>query len=442
MDDYDKLSVLFLSPSWQFNGLGIPIITQSLANDLWTVDTDTKCINITCAVVEEQLRINPADVEDAKRWNISLKGAKLPRGLKSELAHPELAWLDIHTVSYYRHILQGKNIDFVVGHIPTLANGALNVREFCQEDGYSPKVILFVHSLPKTPNGDIDEPLLLEWLQEADFVFSVGQGLKMHIDDYLQNLDKVRPKHELYIPNCPLEYFELDRKSKEYPEGQQNITVVTGDIQDADVKGIDYKLAIAASANATTKLLQHYTPRNNLRVCLLTVGTKEERDGWKCRFDEILHNVSKDDKRLSFMYKNVRDQNEFKGILRRTSLYILPLQKESALFGIEALVACSAGIPVLVAKNSGFADVLYTMLAHDSFLEVGGTDKDVEKWGNRIMQKILNTRDTADEASAVKQGLIVNSSIELSHLNFINTIIGKGSSIIINIFTFEKKPIF
>ncbi len=142
--DANKLAVVFMSPHWQCDGYGIATVTRSLINDLHNVDPDGHYINSTCIVLEEESKISQKDREAAEKYNVTLAGAKLPF---DEEEDPNISWMNRYTVAYYRHVSNANHIDFIIGHVPFLASGPFNIREFCKEQGYSPQIVLVVHSL-------------------------------------------------------------------------------------------------------------------------------------------------------------------------------------------------------------------------------------------------------------------------------------------------------
>ena len=177
-DDPDKpqnpISVLLLATKWQFDTYGLSTVNKSLVNNLRVVDPEAKKIKITCAVVEEDRVIKKDQIEDAEKYKVELRGAKQPRGPNKK---PNVEWLDSNASTYYLDSIGEKSYDFIIGHVPYLANGPLNIRDFLQKffTESKPEVILMIHNLPKTLDGDTDEESLLEWLSEADVIFSVGR---------------------------------------------------------------------------------------------------------------------------------------------------------------------------------------------------------------------------------------------------------------------------
>ncbi len=431
IDDANKLSVVFMSPRWQCDGYGIATITRSLINDLYNTDPEGEGLKLTCMVLEEDGKISQKDRDDAEKYNVTLAGVKLPKGTKGTVL--DLGWLNIHPVHW--HITEMQNIDVVIGHIPYIAHGPENLKELCKQQGIVPQVGLVVHSFPQDDDGDIDDKLLIEWLKGADFILSVGKGIKMEIDGYLDCFEDIKkPGHELYLPGCSLDLLKLVRKSRAEPvKGPQIVTMITGEHKDLKVKGLDFKLAIGATAKATSKILEQSRNLNNqVSVNFTSVGASaDEKDSWKQNFDEITDDISKKDKRLKFTHKTMQDEEEFRNILKRSDLCILPLHKDAKLFGIEALMAAYVGVPLLVGRNAGIADLLYPIPADDSMIEARGAFwQDVENWMSKITKKIMNVSESEEDAKTIKKYLLEETSIEASHQKFAGTVLGKACALL------------
>ena len=166
----ETISLLILTTRWQFDTYGLSTVNKCLVNNLRVVDPDGKWVNMTCTVLEEDGKILNNEQKDAAKYKVKLSEAKQPRGRKGK---PDESWLNEHSVAYYRHLVRENKHDFIVGHMPYLVDGCLNLRDHSEElhQGHSAKVILFGHALPLTEDRDINEERLTEWLQEADLVF-------------------------------------------------------------------------------------------------------------------------------------------------------------------------------------------------------------------------------------------------------------------------------
>ena len=178
-DSQEAIEVLILSTKFS-------TVNKSLIHNLRFVDPDAKRIKITCAVLEEEGKIPNADLKDADERGIHLKGARQPRGCRKK---PNTKWLNESVMKYYGHVPPETNFDFIISHIPYLTSGCLNIMDWYHERTHHPKVILIIHGLPRTSEGQVDEVLLLDWLTEADVVFSSGMTVKSEIIPCFRSLE-------------------------------------------------------------------------------------------------------------------------------------------------------------------------------------------------------------------------------------------------------------
>ena len=250
-DFHDNIiSVLFLATKWQFDTYGLSTVNKSLVNNLRVVDPEGKKIKITCAVVETERNIKEDQREDAAKYKIELQGAKRPRGPKT---NPNIEWLDLHTTTYYLDLVKENHFDFIIGHVPYLANGALNFRDLSPETEGKPKVILMIHDLPRTNDGETDEEVLLEWLSEVDIIFSVGKEVESEMISSIAALSSEEsPIHMLYVPSYPVELFNVgrDKVQGNKVRGTQNVTMMTAEKKNLEISGQDFRLAVTSTAAA------------------------------------------------------------------------------------------------------------------------------------------------------------------------------------------------
>ena len=105
--DFEKqenpISVLLLAERWQFDTYGLSTVNKSLVNNLRVVDPEGTKIKITCAVVEEEGKIERIQKEDAEKYQVQLRGSKQPRGPKKK---PNIEWLDNSIAAYYLDLVR------------------------------------------------------------------------------------------------------------------------------------------------------------------------------------------------------------------------------------------------------------------------------------------------------------------------------------------------
>ena len=430
--DLDKqeepISVLVLSEKWQFDTYGLSTVNKSLVNNLSVVDPEGKKIKITCAVVEEDGKIESCQKEDAEKYKVQLKGSKRPRGPKRM---PNKEWLDINTGTYYLDLVRENSFDFIIGHVPYLANGALNLRDIYTATENKPKVILMIHNLPRSSDEFIDHEALLEWLSEADAIFSVGKEIEAEVLSSIQSLpSEKRPIHKLYIPSFPLELFNVRRTSVEGNkiQGTQNVTVMTGERKDLEISGLDFPLAFASTFGASKHILDFDGIRSNFE---LLINNREDIDQWKKEFKDLIQKQEPRGRSLHFQADAPQNVEGLKTYLRKSNLFILPLKPESPLFGAEALSAVAAGVPILVSSHSGMASILKTIIQDESIVQESSLEPEEETWKDRILQKLLRPEESQRTAIRLRDQLLLDSSIAQSHLDFTKIVAGKKFEIFV-----------
>ena len=96
----------------------------------------------------------------------------------------------------------------------------------------------------------------------------------------------------MYIPSYPLELFHVVREEKgKKIEGTQCVAMMSGEIKDLDVIGLDFPLAM----NVTTAAAEHIRDFNGVRTNLTMLAADEDdRQKWKVE-SEVIFNRQKDD---------------------------------------------------------------------------------------------------------------------------------------------------
>ena len=362
-------------------------------------------------------------MNDARKHRVELKGAKRPRGSKRK-KRPKLQWLDESPAKYYRHLVQDHKYDFIIGHAPYLANGCLNLKDLCKDKNESPKIVLVFHSLPRDDNGDVDDEMLMEWLKETDVLFSLGKTVENELLPYISSLELEKPPiHKLYIPSFPLDMFAVkqDNTSAEV-RGTQNVCMMSGEIKHLDISGLDFPLAVTAAAGAS----KHVQDFNDVRINLsLLAAEEEEKLKWKETFEDVLQRKNLNETGLSFKVEAPVSIDKMKIHMRKSNLFLLPLKQNSPLFGTEALAAIAARVPVLVSKYSGIASLLREMQQDEPVVCKSESEVYTKIWKERIKQKLVKPEGARQRANILREQLLLDTSIALTHLDFINTIAGK-----------------
>ena len=420
------ISVLILATKWTFDTYGLSTVNKSLVNNLRLIDPEGKSIKITCTVLKEEDKIDDSVKKDAEANGVQLTGARKPKMQKRR--NPNIEWLDEQPAAYYRHLIAKGDYDFIIGHIPYLANGCFNLLELYEErNEQCPMIILMVHALPRNGNGEVDEDLLLEWLSEAHEVFSVGHAMEKEIMSHIRGLaDDKKPIHKLYIPGYPLELFTVRPEvTGNKVQSTQNVTMLAEELKSLDVNGLNFPLAVAATAEASKHITDFDEVRTNLVLLCLQ---KEDTELWRASFRKTLKDAQLEHTGLGFQCFNPANIEKLKSHFRRGNLFILPLKPESPLFGTEALSAVAAGVPILVSRYSGIASLLSKMVEDEPVVITMRSESEIQTWKGRIIQKILNPKEAQCQANRLRELLLLDTSIASTHLDFINTIAGMSST--------------
>ena len=191
--------------------------------------------------------------------------------------------------------------------------------------------------------------------EEADIVVAIGPKLKEDISAKLRHR-----KDKWVIGITPGIFQEFAKVEQASEEGERFRILVfgRGDSEDFELKGYD----IAATAVASLK---------DESYLLLFVGAPKGKE------EEVKNKLLKCGiPRTQLIVRGfVESREEVKQLLCEVDLAIMPSRTEG--FGLTALEALSAGLPILVSNNSGFGKVQF-----ESSCVVCSDDP--EKWAEAI----------------------------------------------------------
>ena len=311
-----KLRVTLLSAEWK----------ASINGDLTTINRElaiqmAKHPNVEVSVFLPQC--SEEDKRHAGSCNVTLIEAVKVPGLKPVL------WL--------ASVPEGHAMDCVIGHGVDLGPQIPLIK---RHPNYSHcKWIQVVHTAPEEigiyksiSEGQQKQQIEIELCQMADQVVTIGPKLTDAYKDKLRKQDVFN-----LTPSIFTEFSDMQQKSDE--RRFCVLVIESGDSEDFDVKGYNivakaiaeledksYQLKFASKQKGkedelADKLLQCGIGRNQLSICSL---------------DE--------------------DRETLANLFSVVDIAILPSKTEG--FGLSALQAISAGLPVLVSGNSGIADAL------------------------------------------------------------------------------------
>ena len=168
----------------------------------------------------------------------------------------------------------------------------------------------------------------------------MGPKLEKSYHGYLQSSEKSGDFFELIPGLFEREFGDLVAKQNPKDERDDFIVLLCGrgDEEDFEVKG--YDIAVEAFADQRMKG-KHYS------LCFVgSPGGKQDE------VRERLLNCGIDKKQLT-VREFVKSREKMKDLFCEVDMVIMPSKSEG--FGLVALEALSAGLPILVGSNSGFA---------------------------------------------------------------------------------------
>ena len=335
-----KLRVTLLSAEWK----------ASINGDLTTINRElaiqmAKHPNVEVSVFLPQC--SEEDKRDADSYNVKLiEAVKLP---------------GFEPVDWLASVPEGHAMDCVIGHGVALGR---QIQIIKKNPNYSHcKWIQVVHTAPEEigiyksiSEGQQKQQIEIELCQMADQVVTIGPKLTDAYKDKLRKQDVFN-----LTPSIFTEFSDMQQKSDE--RRFCVLVIESGDSEDFDVKG--YNIVAKAIAELEDKSYQ------------LKFASKQ-----KGKEDELKHKLLQSGigrNQLSICTLD-EDRETLANLFSVVDIAILPSKTEG--FGLSALQAISAGLPVLVSGNSGIAEAL----------------KEVSNGS----QCIVDSEDPADWARAIK----------------------------------------
>ena len=274
-------------------------------------------------------------------------------------------------------------IDFVLGHGAKLGKQAQVIR-----DSHNCKWIQVVHTAPEELAMHKNYPRAISIGEEknlievglcklADAVLAVGPKLT---DAFSAPLRSGKSQEDILqlTPGTFREFYDV----KQAPKESNKFKVLTfgrGDPEDFSLKGYDI------SARAIVGL-------KDRSYCLVFVGAP---DG---KHDEVAANLLKSgiDKSQLIVRKFLHSKERLKELFCEVDLCIMPSRTEG--FGLTALEALSAGLPILVSGNSGFGEALCTVPSGKSFVV---ESEDPGDWAKAIAG--IRQKERSDRLKDIQQ---------------------------------------
>ena len=360
MASLNKVKVVLLASEWNSKHGGLSTFNRELAIHL--------AKHPKVEVFFFLPKCDRAEMQAAKKKQITLVEAEPIIGLS------ELQWLC--------HPPKWLQIDFVIGHGVVLGSQAQIIRK-----NGTCKWIQFVHTDPEELGMFKDYPDAVSKGEEkhkdevklcemADVVVAVGPKLAEACRSYLRYCGKDQDVFEL----TPGVFSEFSKVVQSNTEGSifRVLSFGRGDAEDFHLKGFDIAAKAVAKVNDAH---------------LIFVGATSKKQG------EVAARLKKCHLTASRLrvkaYMEIRD--DLNKLFSGVDLVIMPSRTEG--FGLSALEALSAGLPILVSGNSGFGKALAEVTFGSSCVV---PSEDAEKWAQEIDKVKAKKRATRlDESKSL-----------------------------------------
>ena len=381
-----KVKVTILASEWGSSKGGLSTINRELAIQL------AKCPEVEITFFVPQCSEEDRNVALSHSIDI-VEATRLP------------GYEELERLSFPPEHLQ---IDIIVGHGVKLGRQAQVIRK-----SHKCKWVQVVHTDPEElgmfksyenplSKGEEKHNVEVKLCEMADFVVGVGPKLSEAFRSYLRWCNKDQTVLD-FTPGIFDEFMSVRQVSDER-KPRKILVFGRGDAEDIELKGFD----IAAKAVASL-----------LDTHLVFVGAAE---GSHQEIAKRLLSYDIPANRLK-VRSFVKSRESLKHLFCEVDLVLMPSRTEG--FGLTGLEALSAGLPVLVSKNSGFGEALSKVSFGDSFVIDSENPKAwasaIKDIWNKDRQKRLNEATAlrnsfAEKYSWTKQSSdLVDSMISMVH---------------------------
>ena len=331
----EALDITLLGSEWNSSAGGLSTLNREFAIHL------SQQSNVRVSMLVPEGACKDEDKRAAQNFGITVLDARQRPGFINPLD-----WLCFPP--------QDHKINVVVGHGVKLGRQVQLIKNYPQFQNC--KWVHMVHTAPEdlskyegydnpTSKGEQKHWDEVELCKEADLVVPVGPRLKKAYSSYLQGCKKDEDIFEIVPGLFNREFGDLVQQAKVESDDDFKVLLCgRGDDEDFELKG--YDIAVKAFADLRLKGKRYY---------LLFVGAP---DGKQDEVRRRLLNCGITDEQVT-VRKFVQSRAGMRDLFCEVDLVIMPSKSEG--FGLVALEALSAGLPVLVGSNSGFARVVQSI---------------------------------------------------------------------------------
>ncbi|XP_022797699.1 uncharacterized protein LOC111335954 [Stylophora pistillata] len=341
------LKVMLLASEWNSSKGGLSTINRHLAILL------ASHAEVKVTLLVPKSACGEEDKRAAESYNVTIHKADSRPGFDDPLDWLSFPPRDITT-------------DIVLGHGAKLGKQAQVIRE-----SHNCKWVQVVHTAPEElgifkkyskaiSKGEEKTTAEVDLCKLADAVVAVGPKLTGAFSSYLRSCEKHQDIIEL-TPGIFNDFSDVKQVQDESDKFKV-LTFGRGDPEDFSLKGYD----IAAKAVAEL---------NDKSYCLVFVGAL---DGKQEEVAKALLDSGISENQL-FVRRFVKSKAKLKDLFCEVGLCIMPSRTEG--YGLTALEALSAYLPILVSGNSGFGDALRVLPLGVSFVV---DSSEPEEWAKAI----------------------------------------------------------
>ena len=357
------LKVTLLASEWRSCKGGLSTINRELALQL------AQHMQVEVTFLVPQFACSEEERRFAKSHDITIREAAERPGFDS------LEWLCFPPRDLAIHV--------VLGHGAKLGKQAQVIRE-----SHNCKWVQVVHTAAEELGmhknyskavsiGEEKHRTEVELCKLADVVLAIGPKLKEAYTAYLGSCKE----HQDVIQLTPGIFREFSgvRKTTEDSRNFRVLTFGRGDPEDFSLKGYD----IAVKAIVELK-------DSSYRLIFVGAPDGKEEDVAK---NLLQCGISKDQ---LVVRKFVESKERLKELFCEVDLAIMPSRTEG--FGLTALEALSAGLPILVSGNSGFGDALRLLPSGKRFVVETAEPKE---WAKAV--RAVRLKDRAERLEEIQR---------------------------------------
>ena len=369
------LNITLLASEWKSSAGGLSTLNRELAIHL------SQILNVRVSLLVPEGACNDEDKREARSFGISILDARKCVGVDP------LYWLS--------NPPQHHNIDVIVGHGVKLGCQVQLIKRQAQFQNC--KWVHVVHTAPEDlskfkvysspiSRGRKKHEDEVDLCKCADLVVPVGPKLKEAYRSYLQLRKKDDDFFELTPGLFEREFGDLPahQNPKDDKDNFKVLLCGRGDKEDFELKG--YNNAVEAFTDERLK---------GKRYSLLFVGSPKEKQ------DEVRERLLSCgiQKGQLTVREFVNSRETMRDLFCEVDMVIMPSKSEG--FGLIALEVMSAGLPVLVGNNSGFARAIEDIpLGKSSIVD----SEDPAKWAEAIQGVRGRHRVVLKESTILREG--------------------------------------